>query len=189
MTLTCSKNSKFVGLSPGQLPVSVSLQVPVSLYQARANILAAGKMPSAGQLQSIQAPLSPWVLLWSQSVLCMKYASTSPLPLPSLQFTISLIFIVQLYKIAPNMLLIHKCSLNIRDIINPRLRGEREHSYPHFVYKTLCYQSRTHGLKRAGHLGSEFKWQVLATISHSATEFRPTRIERHMSCHCMNNVP
>jgi hypothetical protein len=52
--------------------------------------------------------------------------------LPGLRFTISIIATVQLYKNALIMLFIHNCSLNIGDIVNLRLGGERWHScYAH----------------------------------------------------------
>jgi len=87
-------------------------------------------------------------------------------------------------KKSSKMMLIHNFCLNIRDIINLRLGGEREHS-PHFVYRSLCNQSQTLiGIKWASHLGSEFKWYVLATISDSATELRPIRIKKD-TCHVL----
>lgn len=77
-------------------------------------------------------------MLWSQSVLYMKYTQTDPLSLPSLKFTRSLIFTVQLYRNGSKMLLIDNCLLNIRHIINLRLGGERGYSYPHFADRTHC---------------------------------------------------
>jgi hypothetical protein len=54
--------------------------------------------------------------------------------LAGLRFTISIIATVRLYKNALIILFIHNCSLNIGDIVNLRLGGERWHSYAHSMH-------------------------------------------------------
>ena len=61
--------------------------------------------------------------------------------------------------------------------MNLNLGYESRYSYTHFMYITLGCQSATCRLKLVGCFWFEFLWFILDTISHSATEFWPIRIE------------
>jgi len=71
---------------------------------------------------------------------------------------------------APKMQVIHSHVLDITGIVNLRLRGERGHSYAHFIYRIVC-QSQTCGLHWAGNFGFEFMFSLLIAIQFCLMDF------------------
>jgi len=124
--------------------VSVSILIGRNSVAERLMVATTYHLNSDPKWPALWIPISVW--LWLQSVRHTK-CGLCPLSPPSVRFMISLILSQKLWINSILELFFYSCTMNISDIVNWRPGSERGSVYAWFMYRILCDQNKSHGLK------------------------------------------